>query len=402
MIFVIMAHASFLHSTWFPEFYWLYWVAPAAFILASGLSAGLVGERNRQKRRFYIVYAWRGLLLLVVGHILITTAATHTPYSPVWEQRWVTIFWKSWHITDTFGIIFLVGPYLITKISSKGRVLTGLCLIIGSNILFVLLSPYLSSMSVPWAVAKDLLVGIDTQEGSNLLYLSFPIIPWLGYFLVSSALGTALTDAKRSARLTDYLGFLKKVVFGMALVAVLCIVIRLVVKETSTGLFSPVATMFFRISRDSVSIPYVAMYGFVALLFFWYQLWRLDVKGVRTAGDQLLECLGSYSLSAFFIQYYVTWWLPRALGVNIEWPVIVSVVCLIGMVGITFCLTYLWRRLHGYPQVSVLLNYLWGMSFASGGAVALGCAGNAMDGNEAALGTRATTGQQTVESRIQT
>ena len=202
-----MAHASFLHALWFPEFYRLYWIAPAAFILASGLSAGLVGGRNRQNRRFYAVYAWRGLLLLVVGHSLITMAATHTPFSLVWSEKWLRIFWKSWHITDTFAIIFLVGPYLISNVSARGRLLIGGWLIIGSNILFAIAASYLPTLSVSWTVAKELLVGIYSREGNNVLYLSFPIIPWLGYFLVCSALGTALTDAVRTARLTEFLAF---------------------------------------------------------------------------------------------------------------------------------------------------------------------------------------------------
>ena len=167
-------------------------VATPTFVLVSGILMGYQAEAAAGASRFRMHLLDRALFLVTIGHLLI--ALSFTPRWGAWKAL------TSVYITDTVAICVVVGLYAVPHINRNVRfVLGGLCAV-GNWFVWRL-----------WATQDPLLLPIKSlllgpQEGNDAI-LIFPIVPWLGWYLVGSVIGEWLNGdgschvSRRSRRL---------------------------------------------------------------------------------------------------------------------------------------------------------------------------------------------------------
>src|SRR5262245_19530892 len=127
-------------------------VASPTFVWISGMMLGVLYHRHRQD--FASVrnrYVDRGLFLLLVAHPLIAITMWSHSGSHAWSAALEKVF-----ITDTLGIAFVVGSFLVSRFGPRALVWLGGALLVTAWLLLVCWTPGMPSWQ--WAL-KDLLVG---------------------------------------------------------------------------------------------------------------------------------------------------------------------------------------------------------------------------------------------------
>lgn len=264
-------------------------VATPTFVLVSGILMGCQAESVAASSRFRMHLLDRALLLVTIGHLLIALS-----FMPRWGA------WKaltSLYITDTLALCVVVGLYAVPRISRKSRfVLGGLC---AAGNWFVW--RFWSTQDPVLLPVKSMLLG--PPEGNDAI-LIFPILPWVGWYLVGSAIGEWLTSdglghiSWRSRRLGA-------VGFGMVALA-LALKAGVVLHTSVTGLkFDP--TWYAVISPFQKYPPgpgYLLVMGGAALVLVSAVLSPAQPSWIKVCAT-LAEPIGRNSLVIFIVQFYL-------------------------------------------------------------------------------------------------
>ena len=122
------------------------------------------------------------------------------------DRRWDDKRWQE---------AIFIGPFLVTRISAKGRILLGLSL-------FVLTWTAITFWEPQAAVGqwiKDTLFGAELERRSRWGY-NFPLVPWISLYIVATPLGQHLAILRMSGDDRDVIRRLLLIVaMGIALVA---------------------------------------------------------------------------------------------------------------------------------------------------------------------------------------
>jgi hypothetical protein len=148
-------------------------IATPSFILISGIVIGFMYEIDRVKAaalRQKLID--RGLFLLLVGHPLQAAAYVNA------EGVGVALRWS--FVTDAIAVAILIGPTLVFLTATRFRLVAGTLLLILSWAA-ALWQPH-SSAGV---VINRYAFGGSSGEG----FVGFPVIPWLGVYLLGTTLG---------------------------------------------------------------------------------------------------------------------------------------------------------------------------------------------------------------------
>jgi len=239
-------------------------------------------------------YINRGLFLLLIVHLVLLAA--HAPRAQG-QSRLMWVF-----ITDPIGVALLVAAMLVGTMSPMRRALLGIGLYVCAWLEVVWWMPETAAGTV----IKGVLFG---PEGP--LRYSFPIVPWVGVFLVATCIGEAASGTVIENIRRDAVGR------GAGAIARLgggAIVVALMLKAAGklavrAGLWTADSTLDVLTSQYQKLPPgpvYVLFFGGAGLLslaaFFPIIRYRLAVT--LTAWLQLL---GRCSLVVFVVQYFVYW-----------------------------------------------------------------------------------------------
>ena len=170
--------------------------ASAIFILLSGVTIGFLRQRSGErfiKQRLKCVD--RGLFLLLPGHLIILAAHYWVGLRIGPGTHWV-------FITDAIGVCLIVGPYLISETSGGVRACIGVALITLSWWLYLNWYPVGGTAQV----IKAILTGAWSAG------VVFPIMPWLGAFLIATPIGEQFALRQGKSRLY-FLGALAALFF---------------------------------------------------------------------------------------------------------------------------------------------------------------------------------------------
>jgi uncharacterized membrane protein len=301
MAFVCLSHFG---STYFaesdPRARWLQWIgmiATPTFVILSGIVVGDrmggAAARLSGNRRWLVD---RGLFLIVAGHPLIFLAlVANGAGSPL---RWV-------FVTDVIGLCLLLAP-LFLRLRPPWRVAGGLA-ILAVNWAIVPLRP-----APGWPLAlKEFLVGaLVLREFEHV----FPVLPWLGVFLVATALGERVANVRRTgdAAVARFVWRMAFAALGAAAIA------------RAAALFPrhPALVWLAHLKKLPPSPVYVAFFagaGLVMLAAF-IELERHDrlptLRGVAAL-------IGRNSLVVFIAQFYVYFTATVLLHppVSDAWPI---------------------------------------------------------------------------------
>ncbi|MHC6225217.1 DUF1624 domain-containing protein [Pseudomonas sp. X10] len=146
------------------------------FVLLTGLSAFLYGEKHQGRRDVSAFLFKRGLFLVVLEFTLVNFAWTfQLPPSVIYMQ----VIWAiGISMIALAGLVWLPRP---------GLVAVGLLIVAGHNLLDGLHFDAGSALHVPWAILHDR--GWLAVSESLRLRTSYPVLPWIGVIALGYALG---------------------------------------------------------------------------------------------------------------------------------------------------------------------------------------------------------------------
>ena len=302
--------------------------ASPTFILLSGLILGLLHRQSPGSfAALRLKLIDRGFFLLGPAHLLI--AAAHLAAF----RRIHFIF-----ITDAVGVCLLIGPSLVMMASDKVRVALGAGILIISWCLHLIWLPAVSGHSV----LRAIFLGEPPLTGG---WLTFPILPWLGAYVLATPLGTLLADWMKSpSGPTVRLGTLAIVFFALG-----------VLIHGFGHLQGETAREFLSAAQKYPPGPaYLLTAGGIGLgvlaLFSW-----CEQREYLTGTIKILARMGRASLVAFIAQYFVYYvgFFFLHLPKSSLWPLY-----LIGSMALVFAISDLWQRYFGNRYLTVGLTRL--------------------------------------------
>ncbi len=268
-------------------------VASPAFVWISGMMLGILYHRNRDD--FSVVrdrLIDRALFFLIVGHPLLMISFLFR--SPGWALPRVVF------ITDTVAVCLIVGSTLVTRLDPWRRALLGALLLITSWILIVTWLPPIPSTA--WWL-KNIVTG-DLRD-DDVSY-TFPLLPWLGFYLVSSALGggvARLYQERRRRSLRNAAALIAAGAMGSAIV--MKFLMRRLADLVATSTYSKALMTLSSLALKRPPGPaYFALYGGVALMMF-ATILMLEEISLGRAVIRWCAVFGRSSLACFVAQFYV-------------------------------------------------------------------------------------------------
>jgi uncharacterized membrane protein len=294
MLLVLVSHFSF---TYFPNQFDLTptalrlvgMIASPTFMIINGILIGFLCKvRKHDFARLRVAFTDRGLLLLTIGHALIL--GSHAP--------WYTTRFLS--ITDAVGVCMIAGPWLASRLSARSRLVLGLCLY-GFG--------WVATES--WHPQHILLRAVQETAFGNfnpVIYrYAFPLVPWFGLDLASSALGSRLGDLHvRGARLEVKALLLRTAASGLAAAAAINGSYHLIKylhlsNDHALALAHHLASPF---QKTPPSPPYLLSYGAIGVSLLWASIQILESGRLRWFTTRA-EALGQTSFFVFVLQFYV-------------------------------------------------------------------------------------------------
>jgi Predicted membrane protein len=162
------------------------------FVLLTGLSAYLYGEKYQGKRDVSAFLFKRGLFLVVLEFTLVNFAWTfQLPPSVIYMQ----VIWAiGVSMIALAALVWLLRPVLLVL---------GLVIIAGHNLLDTLHFAPGSVMHVPWAILHDR--GWIEVGDSLRMRTSYPVLPWIGVIALGYCLGPWFARSAPAALRQRYL-----------------------------------------------------------------------------------------------------------------------------------------------------------------------------------------------------
>ena len=156
------------------------------FVLLTGLSAYLYGEKYQGRRDVSAFLFKRGLFLVVLELTLVNFAWTFQfPPSVIYLQ----VIWAiGVSMIALAALVWLPKPLLLVL---------AIAIIAGHNLLDALHFPVDSAMHVPWAIAHDR--GWIEFSDSLRLRTSYPVLPWIGVIALGYCIGPWLARTTSGA-----------------------------------------------------------------------------------------------------------------------------------------------------------------------------------------------------------
>jgi uncharacterized membrane protein len=276
-------------------------IATPTFMTVSGLMLGFLhATRGSGLRTLAPTLVDRALFMLTAGHLIILLA--HLPITgdgSVW--RWA-------FVTDTIALNVLLGCALIGRTGPRLRAALGAAAVVATVPLDVAWRP---ENGVAVALKETLVGAADLRVYTYV----FPILPWFGAYVLSTALGEALGGPGRLGRRRD----MTRLVLRTALVALgIGVAGGAVAAEGALGLADLPAWMAHEASPFSKlppTIPYLGLYGGLGLLLLAFYLAYETERAVRPL-VRATAVLGRTSLFVFVIQYYAYYGILPLLGLG--------------------------------------------------------------------------------------
>ncbi|QMV61677.1 heparan-alpha-glucosaminide N-acetyltransferase domain-containing protein [Pseudomonas berkeleyensis] len=256
------------------------------FILLTGLSAFLYGEKQMSRAATCAFLFKRGLFLVVLELTLVNFAWTFQfPPTVIYLQ----VIWA-------IGLSMLALSLLLWLPRALLAVL-GLVLVTGHNLLDGLHFPLESAMHVPWAVLHDR--GWIEFSDTLRLRTSYPVLPWIGVIALGYVIGPWF---RWSSAPEQRLQHLRTAGFGAL---TLFVVLRLVngygekpwaIEETGLQMLMAL----FNITKYPPSLLFLALTLGLGLLLLAYFERRNDGRMVR-----VLAVFGSAPMFFYLLHLYV-------------------------------------------------------------------------------------------------
>jgi uncharacterized membrane protein len=357
MLGVMVAHFAWIFSALHEEFTTgleiAKYVKPAAptFMLISGALLGYIYEtRNRQLGTFGIKLIDRGLFLLIAGHIIIWLA--YIPYAggPGNAARFG-------QITDAIGVAIIMGPFLVTRLGARNRVILGCTAFLLTWLAIAFWYP--QGDYGQWV--KDTLFGPELGRSSRWGY-NFPIVPWVSVYIIATAIGQHLARA-RASRSEGSFALHLFILGGAGIAAFGTIKIAWQIAKHFYDIDvtrSLVAEYLYTHTVAGFKWPpvlsYYVFFCSISLILLG-ALFYIEKRQLFPRMVSLLTIIGQNSLFVFLLQEHVYVSLLWSLNppLNQFWPMILLATILVNILAV-----YVWKRFAGTYVFTVGYGRVWG------------------------------------------
>jgi len=303
--------------------------ASPTFVILSGILLGWFTARDGPVAdRIRLRFLDRGVFLLTVAHLVIWAAHIARAGSPARAARVE-------FMTDTIGLCLIAGPLAVRRLSAPARVATGLALLVGSWATLVL-----HHGDPPGGALGELVVG--SLYPDDLDY-TFPVLPWAGVFLASTAMGERFhaLRARGLDRVARVCWLTAAGLFASAAPTWL-------VHRAASG--SPALWDLTRLGQKAPPGPgFIALFGGCAFALLATFL-ELERRGWVGRAGRLLATIGRCSLFAFVAQYAVYYTALELLRPSLAGP---SVLWLAASIGLLAAATAAWDAMDGNRWLTV-------------------------------------------------
>ncbi len=279
-------------------------VASPTFMAISGVVLGYLFVARRDAERLRDRYLDRGLFLLTIGRVFVVIA--HVPMTAS-----LSSLLRVGYITDVIGVALILGALIVPVTSALQRVLLGLGMLLVSAVMQMLWMPRLG-----WPqLMEELLIG---SANGRILTYDLPLVPWVGFFLVCTALGEPLADpARRPSAVWRMAGL------GSAAAAVVIALRALLGDGGPAGLVvnEPVRALLSPTMKFPPSPAYFLFFGGAGLVLL-AGLLVVEARGWLVHVRRGLAMIGETSLFVFLVQFYVYYTVLRLLALPYSpwWP----------------------------------------------------------------------------------
>lgn len=165
---------------------WITHFCAPTFVFLSGISAGISRKRKSNKELSWFLFT-RGLWLVILEITVIRFGFAFNLYYDV------TFF----EVIYTLGASMMILSALVF-LPRKIVLIAGLVLIFGHDALnFIRLAPQDSGYGI-WTLLQQ--PGFISMDGSHGIFVSYPLIPWLGIMLAGYGMSGIYTDAAAEKR----------------------------------------------------------------------------------------------------------------------------------------------------------------------------------------------------------
>jgi len=314
-------------------------IAPAAFVLVSGLTLAIViGHTSPASlARARVRVLDRALFTLLVIHgVLVVTDVLWAPY----ERGLRQVF-----ITDTLALSIMVGLVLVPRTGPTGRLAVGAILYGLGWIMHAGLHP--AGLGFV-AVAEEVLSGPTARHA---LDYGFPILEWAGVFLAGTVLGEAFVRARTSEARSHWAMRLLRG-GAAAILGAVCVKALLVIPALHEGVarradLREVLSLFGKAPPTPL---YLMFFGGIAACII-AAATLLSIHGLAPGVSAWVAVLGRNSLFVFVLQSAVFRDLVARVpleGRPWAWPVALGTATLFIWAG-----AWVWDRLGGNRWLTI-------------------------------------------------
>ena len=278
-------------------------IASPTFVTVSGLVAGFLAvTRSSSFPQLRHKLIDRGLFLLIVGHTVLA-------FSGALAGRGFAHAYTVGYITDVVGFAVVVGPWLVTLLKPKARLLLAAGIFATSWLAVFFWEP---SGSLAVAV-KQYLIGISHLEDSTRG--DFPVLPWFAVYLAGTVIGERLGEFYRAKR--EQAGHLMLAKLGaVALTLGVAAKVALhAIRVASPTLEHVHPLLMFSVSSYQKFPPgpvYLVLFGGAGLLMV-AGILEAGRRGIQPFLLNQLRQVGLASLFVYILQFYVYVVLVRSL-----------------------------------------------------------------------------------------
>lgn len=339
MLFVCLSHFAASYLTPWADTgasSWLAWcdriagtvsmVASPTFICISGMVVGYLFRTNPgglpSLRRKLID---RGIFVLVIGHLLQVLPGYLATYDLPQSLRFE-------FITDVIAVAVIIGPTAVLLTRPRFRMTAG--------VILVLVSWLASSLWYPTAPIPVALSRYAFGTPHPEVLAGFPLIPWLGVYLMATALGERLGQYARAGEPQRGEALLARLGVVLAAAASAMIGARHLLRAYEPALFQAhgVATEFFALAHKFPPGPvYFLFFGGWGLVLT-SRIFSIARHHASHPIARVVGVIGRASFLIFVLQSYLYYLAIPALGLGHPelWPLYFagSVLVLLGAAAI--------------------------------------------------------------------
>ena len=163
---------------------WVTHFCAPVFVLLAGVSAGLMANRRTSKELFQFLLA-RGIWLIIVDWILISTALTFSPFGlDELNGKVAVVFQVLWAIGASMAALSM-----FQFIGRRYCLIIGLVIICCHNALDPIWPPSaLEDLDRDWPIWVSLHSEMPYKLGPFIIFFQYPVIPWIGVMLTGFGL----------------------------------------------------------------------------------------------------------------------------------------------------------------------------------------------------------------------